>query len=83
MKFVCFGLIVFNLARMLAAHHERSFVPALFKVSFEHLLDNLASEKRYYCFGTKSGKSLEFWIQKYEPCFSVYGSKESAAIVEL
>ena len=67
-NFCRFSLIVFNLARMLAAHHERSFVAAFFKVSLDHLLDNLASEKRYYSFGTKSGKSLEFWIQKYELC---------------
>ena len=68
MIFFRFGQIVFNLVRMFAAHHERSFVAAFFKISFDHLLDNLASEKTYYTFGTKSGKSLEFWIQKYEPC---------------
>ena len=31
--------------------------------------DNLESRKRNCCFGKKSGKSLDFWIQKtsYEP----------------
>ena len=35
-----------------------------FKVSVYHLFDNLESGKRNDCFGKKSGKSLEFWIQK-------------------
>ena len=30
---------------MFAAHHEKSFVPAFFKVSIDHLFDNLESEK--------------------------------------
>ena len=30
---------------MCAAHHEKSFVPAFFKVSIDHLFDNLESEK--------------------------------------
>ena len=29
-----------------AAHHEKSFVPAFFKVSVDHLFDNLESGKR-------------------------------------
>ena len=29
-----------------------------------HLFDNLESGKRNDCFGKKSGKILEFWIQK-------------------
>ena len=45
-------------------HHEKKFVPAFFKVSIDHLFDNLESEKRNNCFGKKSAKSLEFWIQK-------------------
>ena len=42
----------------------QSFVPALCKVSIDHLFDNLESGKInyfYYCFG----KSLDFWIPKY------------------
>ena len=35
-----------------------------FKVSIDHLFGNLESRKRNYCYGKKSGKSLEFWIQK-------------------
>ena len=39
-----------------------------YKVSIDHLFDNLGSGKRNNCFGKKSGKSLEFWIQNlYEP----------------
>ena len=36
----------------------------VFKVSIDHLFDNLESEKRNNCFGKKSGKRLGFWIQK-------------------
>ena len=48
---------------MFAAHHEKSFVP-FFKVSIDHLFDDLELGKRNYCFEKRSGKSLEFWIQK-------------------
>ena len=65
--FFCFGHILFNLARMFAAHHEKSFVPAFFKVSIDQLFDNLESGKRNYCFGKMSWKSLEFWIKKSVP----------------
>jgi len=41
-----FGQILFNLARLFAAHHEKSFVSAFFKVSIDHLFDNLESGKR-------------------------------------
>ena len=34
--------------------------------------DNLESGKRNYCFGEKSGKSLEFWIQKSEQILYVF-----------
>ena len=35
------------------------------------LFDNLECEKRNHCFGKKSGKSLEFWIQNlYEPRYT-------------
>ena len=50
---------------MFAARREKDFVPTFSKVSTDHLVDNLESEKRNYCFAKKkSGKSLEFWIQK-------------------
>ena len=39
---------------------KKSFVPAF----IDHLFDNFESGKRNYCCGKKSGKSLEFWIQK-------------------
>ena len=64
MIFFRFGQILFNLARLFATHHEKSFVPAFFTVSIDHLFDNLECEKRNYCFGKKSVKSLECWIQK-------------------
>ena len=41
----CFGQILFNLAHVFAAHHAKSFVPAFFYVSIDHLFDNLESEK--------------------------------------
>ena len=46
-----------------AAHHENSLVPVFLYVSIDQLFDNLECEKRNYCFGKKSGKSLELWIQ--------------------
>ena len=39
------------------------FVP-FSEVSIDNLFDNLESGKRNYYFGKKSGKRLEFWIQK-------------------
>ena len=48
----------------IAAHHEKSFVPASFKGFYWSHFDNLESGKRKYCSGKKSGKSLEFRIQK-------------------
>ena len=56
-----FGQILFNLARLFATHHENSFAPAF---SIDHLFGNLVSENRNFCFGIKSGKSLEFWVPK-------------------
>ena len=46
--FFCFDQILLNLAHTstFAAHHEKSFVPAFFKVSVDHLFDNLESGKR-------------------------------------
>ena len=35
---------------MFAAHEEKSFVSAFFKVFIDHLFDSLESEKSY-CFG--------------------------------
>ena len=48
-------------------HHEKRLVPSFCNVSIDHLFLKLESEKRNYCFGKKSGKSLEFWIQKSVP----------------
>ena len=63
MNFFHVGQILFSLAHSFAAHHEKRFVLAFFKVSVDRdLFDNLESGKRSYCFGKKSGKSLEFWI---------------------
>ena len=41
---------------MIAVHHEKSLVPAFFKVSVGHLYDNRESGKKNYRFG----KSLDF-----------------------
>ena len=82
-KFFHFGQMLFNLVHTFAAHHEKSSVPVIFKVSFDHLFDNLESGKINSCFGKKSGKSLEFWIQK--PCvmYNPYNkSPESVTITK-
>ena len=51
-----------------AVHHEKSLVLAFFKVSIDYLFGNLESEKiNKLLFWEKSGKSLEFWIQKFVP----------------
>ena len=49
---------------------KKSFVPAFFKVSIDHLFDNLESGKRNHYFGKKSlGKVLNFRCKNlYEPC---------------
>ena len=41
---------------MFAAHHGKSFVPVFFKVSIDHLFDNLESRKINNCFGKKVWK---------------------------
>ena len=46
-----FGQILFDLARLFAAHHERSFVPAFLR---SLLITFLKSGKINYCFGRKS-----------------------------
>ena len=43
---------------------EKKLCFFVFKVSIDHLFDNLESEKRNNCFGKKSGKRLGCWIQK-------------------
>ena len=51
-------------------HHEKSLIPEFFKVSVDHLFDNLDSVKRMYCFGKKNlEKVLKFGSKNlYEPC---------------
>ena len=41
---------------MFAAHHEKSFVPALFKVSVDHLFDKREFGGKNYCFEEKVWK---------------------------
>ena len=57
---------------MFAAHREKDFVPTFSKVSTDHLVDNLESEKRNYCFAKKNlEKVLNFGSKNlYEPCDS-------------
>ena len=58
---------------------KRAFFAFLY-VSVDQLFDNLDCEKRNYCFGKKSGKSLEFWIQNlYEPrcTLNLFGVSEA------
>ena len=42
-----FGQILFRLGHFFAANHARSFVCAFFKVSANHLFDNLESKNPY------------------------------------
>ena len=51
-------------------HHEKSLIPEFFKVSVDHLFDNLDSVKRMYCFGKKNlEKVMKFGSKNlYEPC---------------
>ena len=39
---------------------RKSFIPVFFKVSIDHLFDNLESEKVNYCFGKGLEKVLNF-----------------------
>ena len=60
---------------MFAAQQEKRFVPCVFfKVSTDHLFDNLESGKRNYCFGKKVCKKS--WISDpktpYEPCNNAF-----------
>ena len=52
-----------------AAHHEKSFVPAFFRVSIDHLqvFDNCESGKWNYCFGKTLGKVLNFGSKNLYP----------------
>ena len=42
------------------AEYEKGFVPGFFKVSINHLFDNLESGKRDYCLGKSMEKVLNF-----------------------
>ena len=57
--------------RTFAVRHEKSLVPAFFKVSIDHLFVFLVSGKKSVLFWKKSGKSREFWIQKFVRTLSV------------
>ena len=51
-----------------AVHHEKSSVPAIFKVSIDHLFANLESGKVKYCFGKSLEKVLNCGFKNlYEP----------------
>ena len=57
---------VFVLVKIQSRLHvvDKGLFLRFFKVSVDHLFDNLESGKKNYCFG----KSLEFWIKNlYEP----------------
>ena len=81
--FLSFGQIVFDLTHLFAAHHENSFVPAFFKVSIDHLCDNLESGKRNYCFQKNYRKSLEFWIQKSVQTLLLYTMRDIFSVQEI
>ena len=51
-----------------------------FYMSSDQLFDKLECEKRNHCFGKKSGKSLEYWIQNLcEPRYTLNLFKVSEA----
>ena len=55
--------------RTFAEHHEKSLVPAFFKVSINHLLLTLCLENKVYCFAKSLGKVVNFGSKNlYEPC---------------
>ena len=83
MIFLSFGQILFNLAQLFALHHEKSFVPAFFKVSIDHLFDNLESGKRNYCFQKNSRKSLEFCIQKSVQTLLLYTIRDIFSVQDI
>ena len=49
---------------MFAVHHEKKLCSCFFKVTIDHLFDNLESGKRNYCFGKKSGNSFELILEQ-------------------
>ena len=51
---------------MFAAHHEKSFVPAFFKVSVDHLFDKREFGRKNYCFEEKVWKKS--WILDPQIC---------------
>ena len=58
--FFSVGQILFNCS----ASWKKPLFLRFFKGFYWSHFDNLESGKRKYCCGKKSGKSLEFWIQK-------------------
>ena len=57
--------------RTFPIHHEKTLVPAFFKVSIDHLFGNLESGKIKYCFGKSLEKVLNFECKNLymcEPC---------------
>ena len=49
---------------MFAVHHEKKLCSCFFKVTIDHLFDNLESGKRNYCLGKKSGNSVELILEQ-------------------
>ena len=55
--------------RTFAVRHEKSLVPAFFKVSIDHLFVFLVSGKKVYCFRKSLEKVVNFGSKNlYEPC---------------
>ena len=63
--FFRFGQILFNLARMFAAQHEKKLCSLLLLRSLLiTYLITLSLEKEIIVLAKKSAKSLEFWVQQ-------------------
>lgn len=69
--------------RTFVVHHEKSLVPAFFKVSVYHLCDNLESVKRIYCFGKKDLEKVLKCGSKnlYQPCSSRWPCRQQFSLV--
>ena len=54
----CFGQILFKLAHMFPAHHEKSFAVVFLRCLLITYLITLSLEKKNYCFGERLEKVL-------------------------
>ena len=62
---IFFALVKYSIsASHVSSASRKKICSCCFEVCVEHLFVSLESVKRMFCFGRRSGKSLEFWMQK-------------------